>query len=73
RKFDFEEAPLLLAFILGPMMETSLRQSLIVGKGSFLIFFQRPISGVLMSVAIFLYIAPGFRYFVRKIRIDREV
>lgn len=73
RKFDFEEAPLLLAFILGPMMETSLRQSLIVGKGSFLIFFQRPISGVLMSVAIFLYIAPGFRYFVRKIRIAREV
>lgn len=69
RKFDFEEAPLLLAFILGPMVEQSLRQSMIVGKGSFLIFFQRPISAVIMSVAILLYVIPVIRYVLQKCRV----
>lgn len=68
RKFHFEEAPLLLAFILGPMIETSLRQSMIVGKGSILIFFKRPISAVLISIAILLYLAPAIRFAIRKLR-----
>ena len=54
-KLDFEPAPLLLAFILGPMIEVSLRQSLILSRGSFDIFFSRPISGVTLSIAIILY------------------
>ena len=46
RKFDYEGAPLILAFVLGPMLELNLRQSLLLSKGSFQIFFTRPISAV---------------------------
>ncbi len=44
QKLQFELAPLALAYILGPILETSLRQSLNISGGSFLIFFTRPIS-----------------------------
>ena len=63
RKFNFEGAPLMLAFVLGPMFETSLRQSLIFSKGSFLIFFNRPISAVFISIAILLLITSVLPYF----------
>ena len=56
RKFEFEAAPLCLAFVLGPMVETNLRQSLLLSEGSFLIFFTRPISAVLISISILLVI-----------------
>ncbi|HBB15509.1 MAG TPA: transporter [Syntrophus sp. (in: bacteria)] len=58
-KLDFEPAPLLLAFILGPMIEIALRQSLILSRGTgFAIFFSRPISAITLSVAIILYFSP---------------
>jgi putative tricarboxylic transport membrane protein len=59
RKLEYEFAPLILAFILGPMMETALRQSLILSKGSFLIFFKRPIAAVplVITLAILLLAA----------------
>ena len=65
-KLDFEPAPLLLAFILGPMVEETLRQSLIISRGSFDIFFSRPISAVTMSVAILLYLSPLMRKILKK-------
>lgn len=58
RKFEFEEAPLILGFILGPMVEISLRQSLIWSRGTPMIFFQRPISAILLSIALLLYASP---------------
>ena len=58
RKFDFPPAPLVLAFVIGPIMETALRQSLIMSKGTFAIFFDRPISGTLVCVAILVLLAP---------------
>ncbi len=61
RKFKFEAAPLLLAFILGPMIETSLRQSLIISRGSFMIFFASPIAGILLGLAVFLLVTPPLR------------
>ena len=42
RKFEYEEAPLVLAFILGPMLETNFRQSLIMSDGRLSIFVQGP-------------------------------
>jgi len=54
KKFDFEMAPLILAFVLGPIFEQSFRQSLIISDGNFSIFITRPISGVLVVVAFFL-------------------
>lgn len=69
RKFEYESAPLILAFVLGPMVETNLRQSLLFSGGSFLIFFARPISAILVCIAlilIILAIAPYFRRSYRK-------
>ena len=54
RKYDYEAPPLVLAFVLGPRMEVSLRRSFLLSDGSPLIFFQRPISLGFMLVAIFL-------------------
>jgi len=58
RKLHFEAAPLILAVVLGPMMEKALRQSLTMSKGDFSIFFVRPISVVLLGVAILLLLLP---------------
>lgn len=64
KKFDFEGAPLILAFVLGPMFETNLRQSLLLSKGSFMIFFSRPISAVFIGVSLLLLataVMPNFK------------
>jgi len=58
RKFGFEPAPLVLAFVLSPMLENAFRQALIMSEGSFDIFFVRPISLVLLSVTIALLLLP---------------
>ncbi|NLI91791.1 MAG: tripartite tricarboxylate transporter permease [Peptococcaceae bacterium] len=50
RKLDFPLPPLLLGTILGGMMEEALRQSLSLSEGSWLIFFQRPISLTLSAI-----------------------
>ena len=47
RKFDFDPAPLVLGLVIAPTFEMSLRQSLIMSNGSWTIFFERPIAGVL--------------------------
>src|SRR5437764_460152 len=49
-KYGYPHAPLVLAFVLGPIMETALRQSLIMSRGDFLVFWKTPVSGVLMTV-----------------------
>jgi putative tricarboxylic transport membrane protein len=66
KKFQYEAAPLVLALVLGPMMENSLRQALLMSAGSPLIFFERPISGILMGTAIFLLIFPLIPRFRKK-------
>ncbi|WP_295546954.1 tripartite tricarboxylate transporter permease [uncultured Pseudacidovorax sp.] len=49
-KFDLDAAPLMLGFILGPMLEENFRRTLLLSRGSFGIFFDRPISGSLLSL-----------------------
>jgi putative tricarboxylic transport membrane protein len=58
RKFNYEGAPLVLAYVLGPLLEMSLRQSLTMSDGDFSIFFTRPISAVGITVALLLVISP---------------
>ena len=60
-KFGFPHAPMVLAFVLGPIMETALRQSLIMSSGDFLIFWGSPVAGVLMSVLTLVIAAPMVR------------
>jgi putative tricarboxylic transport membrane protein len=52
RKLGYEPAPLVLAFVLGPMMENNLRKSLILSEGSFSIFVERPISLTCLILAL---------------------
>jgi putative tricarboxylic transport membrane protein len=56
RKCDYEPAPLLLAYVLGPILEQAMRQSLIMSNGNFSIFLFRPISGTCIAVTAFLLI-----------------
>jgi putative tricarboxylic transport membrane protein len=60
KKFEFEGAPLVLAFVLGPLLETALRRSLILSDGSFLILLQRPISAAFILFSVVVLVAPLF-------------
>lgn len=60
RKFGYEAAPLVLAFILGPMLENNLRLSLLLSNGSFMIFIIRPVSGIILGVAFLLLLSSIF-------------
>jgi len=55
-KFGFEPAPMLLGFVLGKLMEEKLRQALILSRGSFETFINRPISAGLLAVAAIMLI-----------------
>ncbi len=61
RKGRFPAAPLVLAMILGPMLERSMQQSLMMAGGDFMIFLRRPISAVLLSLAGLLMLTPVAR------------
>jgi putative tricarboxylic transport membrane protein len=58
KKLRYEAPPFILAYVLGPMMEYSLKQSLMVSKGSFAIFFHRPISATCLIIAFILVALP---------------
>lgn len=63
-KHDCEPAPLLLGFILGPMIEENLRRAMLLSRGDPSVFFTRPLSLAMLSVAFFLLmlvIAPSVK------------
>jgi len=63
-KLDCEPAPLILGFILGPLMEENLRRALIVSNGDPTVFITRPISLTLLILAallLLLVVLPAFR------------
>jgi TctA family transporter len=62
-KLGCEPAPMLLAFILGPLMEEYLRRAMLLSRGSPLVFVQRPISAILLGLAVlamFSVLIPAF-------------
>jgi putative tricarboxylic transport membrane protein len=61
RRVGFEGAPFILALVLGPIMETSLRQSLLISRGNFNIFVTRPICAVLIILTAAFLIWPIIR------------
>lgn len=68
RKFGFEGAPFLMALVLGPMLETSFRQSLLYGDP--FIFFKRPLSGSILAISLFLIMTgllPGIAHKRKKL------
>jgi TctA family transporter len=53
-KLDAEPAPMLLAFILGPMMEEYLRRALLLSRGDPMVFVTRPISATMLVLAVLI-------------------
>ena len=51
-KLDCEPAPLLLGFVLGPLLEEHLRRAMIISRGDPMTFIERPISAALLAVAV---------------------
>ena len=68
-KHDFEPAPMLLGFVLGPLMEENLRRSMLIARGDVSVFFTRPISGGLLALAGILLVLAA----LPMIRKKREV
>jgi putative tricarboxylic transport membrane protein len=63
-KLECEPAPLLLGFVLGPMMEENLRRAMLLSRGDPTVFFTRPISAAMLIAAaglLLLIVAPNFR------------
>jgi putative tricarboxylic transport membrane protein len=64
-RFGCEPAPLVLGFILGPLMEENLRRSLVISRGDPIVFIERPISAVLLATTVIMVLAlivlPQFR------------
>jgi TctA family transporter len=55
-KLACEPAPLILGFILGPMMEENLRRAMLLSRGDPSVFFTKPISAVLLGIALVLLV-----------------
>src|SRR5690606_24706796 len=51
-RFGCEPAPLLLGFVLGPLLEEHLRRAMIISRGDPMIFLNRPISATLLALAL---------------------
>jgi TctA family transporter len=68
-RMQCELAPMLLGFILGPLLEENLRRALLVALGDPLVLLQRPISGAFLALTLLLIVAlalPGFQVFRKK-------
>ena len=63
-RFGCEPAPLILGFILGPLMEENLRRSMMLSRGDPMIFLERPISATLLGITVLIIamiLLPSFR------------
>jgi len=69
-RLSLDPAPLMLGFILGPMLEENFRRSLLLSRGSFSIFVTRPIAGTLIAL-IAIFVVWNFIVFVRQVRRNR--
>jgi putative tricarboxylic transport membrane protein len=61
RKLDYPMAPAVLAIVLGPLAETSMRQSMLLSQGDPSVFVTRPISGTILAIAAILFLLPVFK------------
>jgi putative tricarboxylic transport membrane protein len=73
KKTGFEPGPLVLAFVLGRILETSFRQSLRIFEGDVTEFLTRPISGTLVALMILMVVLlPAFQFVRRRARRRRQ-
>jgi len=67
-KFRYPAAPVLLAFVLAPMLESNMRKSFIISRGSLDIFFEKPISLVFVTLFLVIMLFPLARAVFSKIK-----
>jgi putative tricarboxylic transport membrane protein len=67
-KAGYEPAPCCLAYVLGGLFETNFRQALLISGGKVSIFLTRPVSAILLAIAIFIFIYTNFSYY-RKLKV----
>ena len=72
RVLDYPLAPAVLAIVLGPIAEPTLRQSLLLSDGNWLIFLERPLSGPITISAIILLLLPMFGLVKKKIKARKQ-
>ena len=68
-KNDYPTAPMLLSFVLTPLLETNMRKAFIISSGSLNIFFTRPISCTLMIVFLLLVLTPIVKAVIKRNKI----
>jgi putative tricarboxylic transport membrane protein len=68
RRYDFPIAPVILGVILGPLMESQFRRTLIVSDGDLGAFVRRPLSIGLLAVAAIMVVAPHLPAIARRLR-----
>jgi putative tricarboxylic transport membrane protein len=66
RKLSYEPAPLILAYVLGPMLEQNLRQALILSDGNLSVFLTRPLSAASLALSLLLMVSGAFQFFRRR-------
>ena len=69
QRYGYPVAPIVLGLILGPMLETHFRRALIVSRGDYGVFFQRPIAAGLLAVAAIYLLAPIVAWLWRRRRV----
>jgi putative tricarboxylic transport membrane protein len=69
RKLGVDASPLVVALVLGPMMEKTLRQALFLTRGSVLDLVARPLTAVILIVALAAFLAPMMVRLVRGTRV----
>jgi len=70
KKLGYEAAPLVLALVLGPMMENALRRSMVISDGNMAVFLTRPISAAFLIAAGLILFSP---LFLKKRRLSDEL
>ncbi|MBE0412468.1 tripartite tricarboxylate transporter permease [Yoonia sp.] len=68
RKADYPLAPLVLAIVLGPLMEKSFRQTLIAEQGNMMAFIERPLSATFIAISAVFFLLPLLKHFRRMTR-----
>lgn len=72
QKNDYPVAPMLLSFVLAPLLESNMRKAFIISGGSLNIFFTRPITLVLMIVFISIIVVPVLRSILSKFGVKKN-
>ncbi|MDX8347469.1 tripartite tricarboxylate transporter permease [Cognatiyoonia sp. IB215446] len=68
RKADYPMAPLVLALVLGPLMERSFRQTLISEQGNIMAFVERPLSATFIALSVIFFLLPLLNVLRRRMR-----